>query len=178
MYAHLQTVMSKDLFQQVSATFGLVEVAEQEIEAAMKKWPEKKVVLWRAFSVLHTPALEGTPTKIWRTHFRQYLRNLAQGLDPDLPTRIEVAVMTVRASTVAPPTRSITDVFTSDQETMAAFGQDSLPTPYPEDQEMWLQETGKRILRNLYIKTMGETRSKLLAREVKRGTPPCWTKAE
>ena len=91
------------------------------------------------------------PDSLFRYHVRQFLRNVAHGIDPDRPTKVEAAIMVVLGCThIAPPPDDLSRLFLGDSEVADAFGNvfDPLPCYEGEGELYWPELT--RVCRKAY----------------------------
>jgi len=90
----------------IRSTFRRIEIAEEEIDAAKRRFPLASDKLHAAFSLLcPTPPLNGFPEKLFREHCRELLERVANGANVKSGTAAEVLAVLSRASLVSPLTR-------------------------------------------------------------------------
>jgi len=160
------TVTSSTTASAIDTAFRRMDIAEQEIKRAMADYPERAHIIWRMFKACRSPIIEaGMPNSLFRYHVRQFLHNIAQGIDPDRPTRVEAAIMVLQGCThAAPPPNSLSRLFLADAETCKAFGSTIEPAPafVGEGEEWWpvLKRLCQRVYREHGIDN--KTRSELV----------------
>lgn len=162
----------KDLvpgFADALGVFDQVFVAEEEIARAKEEWPGKADRLHCAFRALHSPIMEVAPSAMYRVHCRQFLRNLAEGVDLDRPTRPEVAVMVSLGSLHVFPGNELGRFAMTDAETLDAFGgifkkEIRLVSMPREHEHLWPVVTD--WCRKVYRQRVGETRARIYARSL------------
>jgi len=141
-------------------------------------------VLFCAFMSCRSPVFQSPmPESLYEVHVRQYLRQIAAGLDPDRPTPTELSVMVSLGSLhTVPPKFEVSRLFHSNRETMLegygdAFKNDGYLTdgfqPYANKMDsLWWQE-GADVMRKFYRHnsvsrlTNFKTRSEILRRSCK-----------
>ena len=154
--------------------FTQVEIAEEEIKKAQLQYPDKEDVIWDSFPILRSPILDSIPSAdvsntLFRTHCRQLLRYVAEGVDLDRPTLVEAAIIVCKLSESAPVQFELAAMVQSDKETMDAFGLENYAISVEMGDVYWPELT--RACVRIYKDHRGESRSKLLEserRKVKR----------
>ena len=171
----LGTVAGSHVTSAIGCVFRRMDIAEQEIKRAMSEWPDHAPVLWRMFKAARSPIVETRmPDSLFRCHVRQFLRNIATGVDPDRPTKVEVAIMvTVGTTHVGPPPSALSRLFLGDDETVAAFGGciEPLPSLPSEGIEYWPLLT--QTCRKAYKAAGGQTRAAIV-KEALQHPAPAW----
>jgi hypothetical protein len=103
-------IKSLDLGIDINAldtVFNAMEIAEDEIDRAMRLYPESKNAIWNAFKMLQMPAIfRGKSDKLYRAYCRELLARVAKGEDVRPATDAELIVNIAEASLAAPPTRT------------------------------------------------------------------------
>lgn len=147
-------------------------------------WPLDHV-LFCTFLSCRSPVFQPPmPDSLYEVHVRQYLRQVAAGLDPDRPTPTELSVMVTFGCThTAPPKYEVARLFQSNRETMlegyagAGFDKDGFFTerfaPYSQHMGSSWWEEGADTMRKFYRHqvamsvTGGNTRSEILTKSIK-----------
>ena len=103
-------IKSLDLGIDINAfdtAFNAMEIAEDEIDRAMRLYPESKKAIWNAFKMLQMPAIfRGKSDELYRAYCRELLARVAEGKDVRPATDAELVVNIAEASLGAPPTRT------------------------------------------------------------------------
>lgn len=94
----VRDLLGADLFLDVSDAFGQMDWAEEEIQQAQARHPDRADELYHSFSILlPSDALLGTEFVV-RSHYRELLNRVAAGQDTRLPTAAEIASVCSRMS--------------------------------------------------------------------------------
>lgn len=142
----------------IPAEFEKMGIVEEEIASAKARYPNQSEVINAMFTVCPSPVLHRKPISLFRIHVRQFLRNIATGIDPDRPTLMEVAIMcTIGSTYVGPVSTDLVLMFESDAETMEAFGMQAVPAPENIGNHYWPVLT--QTLRKVYE---GKTRATMV----------------
>lgn len=145
-----------------------VEIAEEEINAAQRRHPDKADVLWNAFLACPTPIIPpNLPETLYRAHVRQFLDTIATGQDVDTPTLAEVSVMTCAISQKAPPITELILMVASDAETAQAYGLEPVPAPDRIGEHLW--PLLRQACRKAFTSHCGKPRSQILAEQLEKG---------
>jgi hypothetical protein len=96
----------RDLEDELSDVFEQMEWAEEEIEAAMRRHPDSKDLLFHSFKLLSATHSVMASEFVFRAHCRELLERVANGEDTRLATAAEVCCACHDASQLAPLTTS------------------------------------------------------------------------
>jgi hypothetical protein len=103
MLSALGMVMNEDARRVVSETFDRMEVAEEEIASAKRRYKRIAHRINRAFKILWpTPGLRMFSTELYRAHARELIERVARNEDTRPGTKAEVLAMMSRTSLDAP----------------------------------------------------------------------------
>jgi hypothetical protein len=95
-------------FPLMANCFRQMEIAEEEIAAAMKEHPEKSEMINATFPILNSPVMMDAPDELYRVHARQLIRNIVEEISPNRLTKAEVAVIISKGSMhTVPPAESL-----------------------------------------------------------------------
>ena len=86
----------------IGRAFYLMGIAEEEIEAAMKKAPRKRAAIKGAFRYLYTPVLMTYGDELYRAHCREIIGRVKRGEDLSPGTDAEMLATFSEMSTKAP----------------------------------------------------------------------------
>lgn len=101
----LKKLLPDGVFSTIGKVFDLVKIAEEEIEDAVAKHPDKTKELRDAFQEHLFPGdLARFGERIYRAHAREILTRISEGTDPTLGTLAECLVTLSLASLKAPLT--------------------------------------------------------------------------
>lgn len=95
--------LGADAMNIVQRTFARMGVAEEEIEAAKKRWPRAAKRLHGSFGALCPSAYVLGTEEMYRKHCRELLARVKRGEDVGPGTDVEVACVLMQASFAAPP---------------------------------------------------------------------------
>ncbi len=99
----LEEVLGKGLLETLGGVFDRMEIAEEEIERAKSRWPERRDEIHGAFHLLvPTTVLGEAPDLLYRRHVREVLERVAEARDPDRATDSECLAALRATSLVAP----------------------------------------------------------------------------
>lgn len=74
----------------IANTFRMMEVAEDEITKATKRWPDQAAAIWDSFRfMMPTDGLRSRGDNLYRAHCQELLERIATGLDLRPPTKAE-----------------------------------------------------------------------------------------
>lgn len=99
----MNTIVRDYLGEAITGIFRFMEIAEEEIAAAQRRWPRHADALWDSFRLL-------TPTKgfrhksehLYRQHCREILERVTEGEDTRPGTKAEVLIGLVEVSLAVP----------------------------------------------------------------------------
>lgn len=96
----------------VTGVLALIEDAEDEIQAAMRRHPKAADRIWHSFLLLQ-PTLDLTSRNpvLYRAHCRELLERVAAGADTRLGTAVECIAALSETSTLAPLTTTGTGLY-------------------------------------------------------------------
>lgn len=86
----------------IAQAFRRMEIAEQEIEEAKRRWPRRKRAIHAAFGVLCAPRLASYSDAVYRAHAREIIGRVMRGEDVRPGTDAEVLATLSEASLRAP----------------------------------------------------------------------------
>lgn len=122
----------------IGGVFGRMEIAEDEISRAMRRYPDRSARIWSASSILCPPdGMSELAEDVYRSHCRELLLRVARGWDTRVGTDAEVIVVISRALWDAPLTRDAAYLYRSlflrvmgERATYAAGPDDELSESY------------------------------------------------
>lgn len=84
-----------------------VELAEYEIDRALRQYPDNQKAVYNAFRMLQKPAIfRGRPEQLYRSYCQELLGRVATGEDTRPATDAEIVVLLSEASLAASATRT------------------------------------------------------------------------
>jgi hypothetical protein len=93
----------------ISGIFKRMDIAEEEIEAAQERHPEKADLLWECFAMCKPPELLGDKSdSLYRAHCRELLERVVAGEDVAEPTDAELMAAFSVVSLATPLTDAAT----------------------------------------------------------------------
>lgn len=97
----------------IAGVFGLMSLAEEEIERAQAEVDAKqKRLVWDAFAVMAPPEiLRGKDDQLYRHHCRELIGRAVDGYDTREGTKAEVLCLLSNTSLMAPPSRDFAALF-------------------------------------------------------------------
>lgn len=99
----LNEIMGSRLGGWIKSAFDCMEMAEEEIARAQKRFPDKKQEIWESFMLLSpTEVLEGKTDRVYRAHARELLERVGRGQDTRKGTAAELLCAMLAAATAAP----------------------------------------------------------------------------
>ena len=103
MNENLMKHLPKDAQHIVANAFKHMKIAEEEIEAAKQRYPNKAAQLHNSFKLLCPPETFASFTsELYRAHAKELLQRIARGKDLSLATRAELCIALSEASFLAP----------------------------------------------------------------------------
>jgi len=88
-----QELLPHALASRLQNFFDLVAIAEEEIAAAIQRYPQQAVALWDQFKMLSpSAALSRLTSQVYRAHCRELLERVAAGEDTRPATLAEILV--------------------------------------------------------------------------------------
>lgn len=147
-----------------ASAFAQIEAAEDAIQDVAEAHPDKVDLLNSAFMLCRSPIIDkDLPFSLFGTHCRQLLNNIADGIDLDRPTMVEVSIMMVRTADRVPIRQDLSLMVLSDADTMEAYGMEAVPAPETIGDHLWPEL--RTACRRFYTQAYGKPRSEL-ARKV------------